>query len=104
MMAEAQQVATKLGIRFRVDLERRIAGAEKVGAHKTSMLQDIEAAREPELDALVGSVAELGRLTNTPTPTIDTVLALARLLARTVVRPVHAAATPGLPAVPAAAD
>ena len=84
MMTEAQSVAAKLGITFRVALEKRIAGAEKVGKHKTSMLQDIEAERPPELEALVGSVVELGRLTHTPTPTIDTVYALADLLARTI--------------------
>ncbi len=84
MMSEAQAVAGKLGITFRVDLEKRIAGAEKVGKHKTSMLQDIEAERPPELDALVGSVVELGRLTDTPTPHIDAVYALTDLLARTI--------------------
>ena len=82
MMQEAQLVAEKLGIRFRVPLDRRIAGAEKVGHHKTSMLQDIEAGRAPEIDALVGSVAELARLTHTPTPHIDTVYALVKLLAK----------------------
>ena len=82
MMREAQEVANKLGIEFRVTLDKRIAGAEKVGAHKTSMLQDIEAGRAPEIDALVGSVAELGRLTHTPTPHIDSVYALVKLLAR----------------------
>jgi 2-dehydropantoate 2-reductase len=82
MMREAQAVAHKLGIEFRVTLDKRIAGAEKVGAHKTSMLQDIEAGRAPEIDALVGSVAELGRLTQTPTPHIDSVYALVKLLAR----------------------
>jgi 2-dehydropantoate 2-reductase len=82
MMREAQQVATKLGITFRVPLDKRIEGAEKVGHHKTSMLQDIEAGRAPEIDALVGSVAELARLTDTPTPHIDTVYALVKLLAR----------------------
>jgi 2-dehydropantoate 2-reductase len=82
MMREAQQVAQKLGIEFRVTLDKRIAGAEKVGRHKTSMLQDIEAGRAPEIDALVGSVAELGRLTATPTPHIDSVYALVKLLAR----------------------
>jgi ketopantoate reductase len=82
MMQEAQLVAEKLGIRFRVPLDKRIAGAEKVGHHKTSMLQDIEAGRAPEIDALVGSVAELARLTNTPTPHIDTVYALVKLLAK----------------------
>ena len=84
MMTEAQSVAEKLGIRFRVPLERRIAGAEKVGRHKTSMLQDVEAGRTPELDALLGAVAELGRLTDTPTPHIDTVYGLTQLLARSV--------------------
>ena len=63
MMTEAQDVANKLGITFRVGIDKRIAGAEKVGKHKTSMLQDIEAGRAPEIDALVGSVVELGRLT-----------------------------------------
>lgn len=84
MMGEAQSVAHKLGITFRVSLEKRIAGAEKVGKHKTSMLQDIEAGRAAEIDALVGSVVELGRLTGTPTPHIDTVYALVKLLARTM--------------------
>jgi 2-dehydropantoate 2-reductase len=84
MMGEAQAVAHKLGIEFRVTLDKRIAGAEKVGRHKTSMLQDIEAGRAPEIDALVGSVAELGRLTGTPTPHIDTVYALVKLLARSM--------------------
>jgi len=76
--------ADKLGITFRVPLERRIAGAEKVGKHKTSMLQDVEAGRALELEALVGSVVELGRLTRTPTPHIDAVYALTDLLARTI--------------------
>jgi 2-dehydropantoate 2-reductase len=84
MMSEAQAVANKLGITFRVGLEKRIAGAEKVGKHKTSMLQDVEAGRPPELEALVGSVVELGRLTHTPTPNIDAVYALTDLLARTI--------------------
>jgi 2-dehydropantoate 2-reductase len=67
-----------------VPLEKRIAGAEKVGKHKTSMLQDVEAGRDPEVDALVGSVVELGHLTRTPTPHIGTVYALTKLLARTL--------------------
>ena len=82
MMREAQAVAYKLGIEFRVTLDKRIAGAESVGKHKTSMLQDIEAGRMPEIDALVGAVIELARLTDTPTPHIDTVFALVKLLAR----------------------
>jgi 2-dehydropantoate 2-reductase len=84
MMTEAQLIAGKLGITFRVSLEKRIAGAEKVGKHKTSMLQDVEAGRAPEIDALVGSVVELGRLTNTPTPHIDSVYALVKLLAEMI--------------------
>jgi 2-dehydropantoate 2-reductase len=102
MMREAETIANKLGITFRVSLEKRIAGAEKVGKHKTSMLQDIEAGREPEIDALVGAVIELGRLTGTPTPHIDAVHALVKLLARTMqvervyvrAHPVAAAAAP----------
>jgi 2-dehydropantoate 2-reductase len=84
MMTEAQTVAGKLGITFRVSLERRIAGAQKVGHHKTSMLQDVEAARTLEIDALLGSVVELARLTGTSTPHIDTVYALTKLLAKTL--------------------
>jgi len=91
MMREAQSVAEKLGIKFRVPLERRIAGAEKVGHHKTSMLQDVEAGRAPELEALLGSVAELGRLTHTATPHIDTVYALTNLLAHSVTEARHSA-------------
>jgi 2-dehydropantoate 2-reductase len=87
MMSEAQEVAEKLGIVFRVGLDKRIAGAERVGKHKTSMLQDVEAGRAPELEALVGSVMELGRLTHTHTPHIDTVYGLTHLLARTVAAP-----------------
>lgn len=82
MMTEAQTIANKLGVEFRVSLEKRIAGAEGVGKHKTSMLQDVEAGRALEIDALVGSVMELGRLTQTPTPHIDAVYACTSLLAK----------------------
>ncbi len=82
MMTEAQTIAGKLGITFRVPLEKRIAGAERVGHHKTSMLQDVEARRSLEVDALLGSVIELARLTDTPTPHLDTVYALTKLLAK----------------------
>jgi 2-dehydropantoate 2-reductase len=82
MMTEAQSIAHKLGITFRVPLEKRIAGAEKVGHHKTSMLQDVEARRTLEVDALLGSVVELGLLTKTATPHLDTVYALTKLLAK----------------------
>ncbi len=84
MMVEVQTIGERLGVRFRVSLERRIAGAEAVGAHKTSMLQDVEHGRALELDALVGAVVELGRITGTPTPHIDAVFACASLLARTL--------------------
>ena len=84
MMTEAQAIGEKLGVRFKVSLDKRIAGAQAVGQHKTSMLQDVEQGRPLELQALVGSVAELGRITQTPTPAIDVVWALASLLARTL--------------------
>ena len=79
MMTEAQAVGTALGVRFAMDPDKRIDGGTAVGAHKTSMLQDLEAGRQLELDALVAAVTELGRLVQVPTPTIDLVLALARL-------------------------
>lgn len=84
MMREAQTVAETLGVRFKITLEQRIAGAEAVGAHKTSMLQDVEHGRALELEALVGSVVELGRITGTPTPTIDAVYAATSLLSATL--------------------
>ncbi len=80
MMTEAQAIGTKLGVTFRVPIEKRIAGAERVGHHKTSMLQDVEAGRPLETDALLGSVIELGRMTKTPTPHLDSVYALTKLL------------------------
>lgn len=86
MMLEAQTVATRLGVRFSVDVETRIDWAADVGAHKTSMLQDLETGRPMEIDALVGAVAEMGKLVGVATPTIDTVLKLVRLRA-------HVAAT-----------
>jgi 2-dehydropantoate 2-reductase len=85
MMREAELIANKLGVTFRVGIDRRIAGAERVGAHKTSMLQDVEQGKPLEIEALVGSVVELGRITGTPTPHIDAVYACTRLLARTLV-------------------
>lgn len=84
MMGEAQAVAEALGVRFKITLEQRIAGAEAVGAHKTSMLQDVEAGRALELEALVGAVVELGRITGVPTPTIEAIHATASLLGRTI--------------------
>ncbi len=84
MMREAQAIGEKLGVRFKIALEKRIAGAEGVGKHKTSMLQDVETGRPLELEALVGSVRELGRITETPTPYIDAVYACGSLLAKTL--------------------
>jgi len=84
MMGEAQRVAEALGVRFKITLEQRLAGGEAVGAHKTSMLQDVEHGRALELEALVGAVVELGRITAVPTPTIDAIYATTTLLARTL--------------------
>ena len=83
MMAEAQTLAEKLGVSFKVSIAQRIAGAEAVGAHKTSMLQDLQRGRALELEALVGAVLELGRITATPTPHIAAVYAVTALLERT---------------------
>jgi 2-dehydropantoate 2-reductase len=80
MMLEAQAVAEKLGRTLRVTVDRRIDGAERVGKHKTSMLQDVEAGRDPEIDPLVGSVIELGRVVGIPTPNINAVYACVKLL------------------------
>ena len=82
MMVEAQQIAEALGVKFPIDVDRRIAGGAAVGAHRTSMLQDLDQGRPMDIDALVTSVQELGRVTGIATPTIDTVLALLRLRAR----------------------
>ena len=78
MMLEAQTIAEKLGVRFPISVDKRIDGAAAVGAHKTSMLQDLERSRPMEIDALVTSVQELGSKLGVPTPTIDVVLALVR--------------------------
>jgi 2-dehydropantoate 2-reductase len=84
MMTEAQQVAEKLGASFRVSLERRIDGAEAVGKHKTSMLQDLEAGKALEIDGMLGVVIELGEQTGVATPAMNTVYALVSLLNKTV--------------------
>ena len=80
MMIEAREIGTRLGASFRVDVERRIDGAARIGAHRTSMLQDLEAGRALEIDALVTAVQEMGRITGVPTPFIDAVLALVQQL------------------------
>lgn len=98
MMLEAEAIAHKLGIKFRHTIEKRIDGAEKVGDHKTSMLQDLESGRELETEALIGAVLELGKLTKTPTPYIDAVYACVTLLAET--HPKRAAEVSRLAATP----
>ena len=82
MMLEAQAIGEKVGVRFKVDVDRRIDGAAAVGAHRTSMLQDLDKGRPMEIDALVSAVQEMGRLVDLPTPTVDVVLALVRQRAR----------------------
>lgn len=80
MMRESQIIGEKLGAHFRVDIERRIKGAERVGKHKTSMLQDVEAGKAMEIESIIGAVVELGKLTDTPTPAISAVYACISLL------------------------
>jgi ketopantoate reductase len=80
MMGEAQEIAEKLGVTFRHTIEKRIAGAESVGAHKTSMLQDVELGRSLEIEALMGAILELGEMTETAAPSIQAVYACVKLL------------------------
>jgi 2-dehydropantoate 2-reductase len=82
MMVEAQAIGEGLGIRFGIDVDKRIAGAAEVGAHRTSMLQDLERGRPMEIDALLGVVVEFAELLGLPAPTCRTVLALVRARAR----------------------
>ena len=89
MMKEMQAIGERLGLHLRVDMERRIDGARALGAHKMSMLQDLEHGNEMEIEPLVGVVHELGLHTNVPTPTIDVVLALIRQRAMQTSRPSH---------------
>lgn len=84
LMTEAQTIANRLGVTFRVPLEKRIEGAEKVGKHKTSTLQDVERGRPLELDALMGAIIELGQMLSIPTPHIDAVYACVKLLNETL--------------------
>jgi 2-dehydropantoate 2-reductase len=84
MMAEAQAIAEALGIRFRISIDRRIAGAEAIGKHKTSMLQDVEAGRAIEADALLGSVLEIGRIVGVAAPSLEDVYALIKLTAKSL--------------------
>jgi 2-dehydropantoate 2-reductase len=89
MMEETRDVGERVGARLRVDIDRRLDGAAAIGAHKMSMLQDLERRRSLEIEPLVGVVQELGRLTGTPTPTIDLVLALIRQRALAVPSKLH---------------
>ncbi|MGN8120009.1 2-dehydropantoate 2-reductase [Labrys sp. 22185] len=82
MMVEAEQIGLKFGARFRVGVDRRIDGAAGVGAHRTSMLQDLDKGRALEIDALLTSVQEMGRIAEIETPHIDAVLALVQQMAR----------------------
>src|SRR3546814_17110031 len=75
MMAEAQQIAEKLGVTFRHTIDKRIEGAQSVGKHKTSMLQDVEAGRSLETEALIGAILEMGSLVDVPSPAIEAVYA-----------------------------
>jgi len=79
-MAETEAVASRLGIDLPISIDQRMAGAEKVGVHKTSMLQDLEAGRPMELEAIVGAVVELGERLGVPMPATQTVYACAKLL------------------------
>jgi 2-dehydropantoate 2-reductase len=87
MMEEGEAVAAALGVRLRVTIDRRLDGAARVGHHKTSMLQDVENDRRTEIEALVGTVAELGKMTGVQTPTTEAVYALTRLLDRSGIAP-----------------
>jgi len=82
MMVEAERIGRRLGVHFRVDIERRINGAAGVGAHRTSMLQDLDRGRPLELDALLTSVQEMGRIVDLDTPYIDCVLALTQQMGK----------------------
>jgi 2-dehydropantoate 2-reductase len=82
LMAETEAVAAKLNIELPISIDQRMAGAEKVGAHKTSMLQDLEAGRPLEIEAIVGAVVELGDRLGVPMPATKTVYACAKMLDR----------------------
>ena len=84
MMREAQDIAESLGIAFRHTIEKRIEGAEQVGSHKTSMLQDVELGRSLEIEALVGAVLELAEISEIPAPSIEAVYACVKLLNKTM--------------------
>ena len=80
MMAESMAVAATLGVTLDVSIDQRIDRARRVGAHRTSTLQDIDAGRPLEIDCIVGAVVELGELLNVPVPATRHVYALTKLL------------------------
>ena len=84
MMTEAQAVGERLGAGFRVPMERRIAGAESVGRHKTSMLQDVEVGKPLEIDGMLGVVVELAEMTGVEVPTLRALYACVSLLNQTM--------------------
>jgi 2-dehydropantoate 2-reductase len=98
VMVEAEAVALKLGIELPITIDQRMAGAEKVGAHKTSMLQDYEAGRPMEVEAVVGAVVELGERLGVPMPSTNAVYACVKFLGerrgQPAVAPVEAVARP----------
>ena len=95
IMREAEEIARKIGLELPISIDQRMAGAEKVGEHKTSMLQDLEAGRPMELEAVVGAVVELGERLNIAMPYTSTVYACAKLLAES-----RAAGVPATPQRP----
>jgi 2-dehydropantoate 2-reductase len=92
MMEESAEVAKRLGVAMPMSVDARIEMAKKVGAHKSSMLQDLERGRPLEIDALLGAVVEMARLVGVATPMCDTILGLVRQRARIAARAVHATA------------
>ena len=84
MMTEAQTVGERLGAHFRIPMEKRIAGAESVGKHKTSMLQDVEAGKPVEIESMLGAVIELAEVTGVQTPTLRAIYACVSLLDKTL--------------------
>lgn len=93
MMEETLDIAARVGSTPEISIAKRIDGAERVGHHKTSMLQDLEAGKELELDAIVAAVVEMADITGAPAPTLRTVYAATDLLARSVAKP---SATPAI--------
>ena len=88
MMLEAAAIADALGVRIRLGVDKRIAGAEQIGDHRTSMLQDLEAGRPLEVDPLVGVFVELGELTGVATPSIRAIYAAVQRLNRRLIEEV----------------